>query len=214
MTYKEAADRIEEHMRIHYNNEYPYAIKITEALELAVNVLQKLALTEECVIKKGTPVWYVDFESGHIERGVVFSVQYKDQKVDSFSVDFEETGDFDEFYGDAIGHCFFLSEEMAKAELVRGIKDQFGGDKVEFSSYEDMKKFEAEREQFYLDFLDICHSFDPFRFKFYKRLFLESFHPKYRSQKKLYDGYYGGWWRDSDGRPCANPIQLIAIDSG
>lgn len=123
MTYKEAADRIEEHMRIHYNNEYPYAIKITEALELAVNVLQKLALTEECVIKKGMPVWYVDFESGHIERGVVFSVQYKDQKVDSFSVDFEETGDFDEFYGDAIGHCFFLSEEMAKAELVRGIKD-------------------------------------------------------------------------------------------
>lgn len=54
---------------------------------------------------------------------------------------------------------------------------------MEFSSYEDMKKFEAEREQFYLDFLDICHSFDPFRFKFYKRLFLESFHPKYRSQK-------------------------------
>ena len=51
---------------------------------------------------------------------------------------------------------------------------------MEFSSYEDMKKFEAEREQFYLDFLDICHSFDPFRFKFYKRLFLESFHPKYR----------------------------------
>lgn len=78
---------------------------------------------------------------------------------------------------------------------------------------ENMKKFEAEREQFYLDFLDICHSFDPFRFKFYKRLFLESFHPKYRSQKKLYDGYYGGWWRDSDGRPCANPIQLIDIDS-
>ena len=112
MTYKEAADRIEEHMRIHYNNEYPHAIKIT--------------LTEECVIQKGTPVWYVDFESGRIERGVVFSVQYKDQKVDSFSVDFEETGDFDEFYGDAIGHCFFLSEEMAKAELVRGIKDYSG----------------------------------------------------------------------------------------
>lgn len=60
---------------------------------------------------------------------------------------------------------------------------------MEFSSYEDMKKFEAEREQFYLDFLDICHSFDPFR------------------------GYYGGWWCDSDGRPCANPIQLIDIDS-
>lgn len=87
------------------------------------------------------------------------------------------------------------------------------GDKVEFSSYEDMKKFEAEREQFYLDFLNIYDSFDPFRFKLYKRLFLELFHPKYRSQKKLYDGYCGGWWRDSNGRPCANLIQFIDIDS-
>lgn len=84
---------------------------------------------------------------------------------------------------------------------------------MEFSSYEDMIKFEADREQFYLDFLSICDSYDPFRFKFYKRLFLETFCPKYRSQKKLYDNYYGGWWRDSDGHPCANLIQLIDIDS-
>lgn len=84
---------------------------------------------------------------------------------------------------------------------------------MEFSSYDDMIKFEAEREQFYLDFIGICDSFDPFRIKFYKRLFLETFHPKYRHQKKLYDSYRGGWWRDSDGRPCANPIQLIDTDS-
>lgn len=68
-------------------------------------------------------MWYVDFENGYIERGVVFGVQYKEQKVYSFSVDFDETGDFDEFCGDAIGDCFFLDEETAKAELVRGIKD-------------------------------------------------------------------------------------------
>jgi len=58
---------------------------------------------------------------------------------------------------------------------------------VEFSSYDEMVKFEAERERFYLDFIGICDSFDPLRIKFYKRLFLETFHPKYRRQKKLYD---------------------------
>lgn len=123
MTYKEAADRIQEHMYIHYGDEYPYAIKITEALKLAVDVLRKFSLTEDGAIQKGTPVWYVDFENGYIERGVVHGVQYKDHKVDSFSVYFDETGDFDEFCGDAIGDCFFLDEETAKAELVRGIKD-------------------------------------------------------------------------------------------
>lgn len=80
---------------------------------------------------------------------------------------------------------------------------------MEFSSYEDMKKFEAERERFYMDFINICESFDPLRVKLYRRLFLETFHPKYRAQKKLYDNYYGGWWRDITGHPCANPIQLI-----
>ena len=125
MTYKEAADRIQEHMHIHYGDEYPHAIKVTEALQLAVDVLRKLSLTGtgDGVIQKGTPVWYVDFENGYNERGVVFGVQYKDQKVYSFSVDFDETGDFDEFCGDAIGDCFFLDEETAKAELVRGTKE-------------------------------------------------------------------------------------------
>lgn len=83
---------------------------------------------------------------------------------------------------------------------------------MEFSSYDDMIKFEAERERFYLDFIDICNSFDPLRIKFYKRLFLETFHPQYRRLKKLYNSYYGGWWRDSGGHPCANPIQHIDTD--
>ena len=84
---------------------------------------------------------------------------------------------------------------------------------MEFPTYEEMIKFETEREKYYLNFIHICDSFDPFRFKFYKQLFLETFHPKYRLRKKLYDGYYGGWWRDSEGHPCANPIQLIDIAS-
>ena len=84
---------------------------------------------------------------------------------------------------------------------------------MEFSSYDDMIKFEAERERFYLDFIGTCNSSGPLRIKFYKRLFLETFHPKYRRLKKLYDSYHGGWWRDSDDHPCANPIQFIDIDS-
>lgn len=82
---------------------------------------------------------------------------------------------------------------------------------MEFSSYEDMMKFEAEREKFYLDLIQICNSFDPFRLKFYKRLFIETFHPQYRSLKKMYDGYCGGWWRDNNGHPCAKHIHLIDI---
>ncbi len=39
MTYKEAAKRILNHMEIHARSEHPFAIHITEALELAVRTL-------------------------------------------------------------------------------------------------------------------------------------------------------------------------------
>lgn len=84
---------------------------------------------------------------------------------------------------------------------------------MEFPNYMDMMEFEAAREKYYLDFIHICNSYDPLRLKFYKRLFLEAFHPKYRSLKKMYDGYIGGWWRDENGHPCAHPIELIDMDS-
>lgn len=84
---------------------------------------------------------------------------------------------------------------------------------MEFPNYMDMMEFEAAREKYYLDFIHIFNSYDPLRLKFYKRLFLEAFHPKYRSLKKMYDGYIGGWWRDENGHPCAHPIELIDIDS-
>lgn len=41
MEVKEAIRRIEEHNRIHFAKEYPWAIKITEALDIAIDVLQK-----------------------------------------------------------------------------------------------------------------------------------------------------------------------------
>lgn len=70
------------------------------------------------VLRKGTPVWYVDNETGEIEPGKVFIASYKDGELDSFSVDFE-CGDFDEFVGSALGNCFFGSKEQAEAALRR-----------------------------------------------------------------------------------------------
>lgn len=69
-------------------------------------------------IKKGTPIWYVDFDSCEIEQGTVFSVRYDKDRLASFAVEFAD--DFDEFQGEALGVVFFLSESAAQAALVRG----------------------------------------------------------------------------------------------
>ena len=41
MDAREAIIRIEDHNRVHFAKEYPRAIKVTEALEMAVKVLEK-----------------------------------------------------------------------------------------------------------------------------------------------------------------------------
>lgn len=41
MDNKEAIARIKEHKEIHFAKEYPFAIKITEALEMAIEALEK-----------------------------------------------------------------------------------------------------------------------------------------------------------------------------
>lgn len=75
--------------------------------------------TKEEQIKKGMTIWYVDSDTGEIEEGKVFSVNYKDGCLDSFSVDFKLSKDFDEFCGDAWRKCFFGSLEQAEAALWR-----------------------------------------------------------------------------------------------
>lgn len=130
MTYKDAAQIIQKHMKIHFGigdsiipiEEYPHLDQITEALQMAVELLKERAAIDDCltVLQKGSQIWYVDFETGEIEEGEVFSVSYKDGHIDSFSVEFKEIGDFDEFYGSAIGDNFFLSRNMAEQALVNG----------------------------------------------------------------------------------------------
>lgn len=41
MTYEEAIRRIETHNKIHFAKEFPRAIKITEALDMAIEALEK-----------------------------------------------------------------------------------------------------------------------------------------------------------------------------
>lgn len=76
MTYKEAADRIEEHAYIHYGQEYPRANLITEALQMAVKLLREKAITETRFI---TDPKFIDNQTLEItmrpvcECGYVFS---------------------------------------------------------------------------------------------------------------------------------------------
>ena len=72
----------------------------------------------------GTELWYVDEDTGEIERAIVATVSYKDGKLDSFSAEFPESDDFDEFYGHAFGSCFFSSEAQAKMKLAKGFQNR------------------------------------------------------------------------------------------
>ena len=59
MTYREAANRIEEHMHHHYSAEGARCCKITEALELAVETMRMLAYIQEggeLIFKPGSPL--------------------------------------------------------------------------------------------------------------------------------------------------------------
>lgn len=78
----------------------------------------------DTMLTVGTELWYVDEDTGEIERAVVATVSYKDGKLDSFSAEFPESDDFDEFYGHAFGSCFFSSEAQAKMKLAKGFQNR------------------------------------------------------------------------------------------
>ena len=66
MTYREAANRIEEHIQIHYKNEYPHAVLITEALQMAMTLLRERADLETAprLLEKATQygMWTLNLE--------------------------------------------------------------------------------------------------------------------------------------------------------
>lgn len=87
--------------------------------EFTVMVANKLKETRN-ILTKGDQIWYVDVDTGEIEEGVVSSAYYKNGKLDSFSADFIESDDFDEFNGTAYGKSLFTTREAAELALSMG----------------------------------------------------------------------------------------------
>ena len=69
-------------------------------------------------IQIGDPIYYLDSDSGEIEPGTVHGVYFKNGKVETISVNFEN--DFDEFDGDGLGRSLFRSQEAARAFWQKG----------------------------------------------------------------------------------------------
>ena len=67
----------------------------------------------------GMTVFYLDSDTGELEQGTVFSVHYKNSILDTIAIDFD-SGDFDEFIGEAWNDCIFSSKEKALDSLRRG----------------------------------------------------------------------------------------------
>ncbi len=69
----------------------------------------------EMPLQVGDTVWYADKEeNGNVERGEVISVYYKNGVLDDIGVNFPDTNDFTDFFGEAFGKCLFKKKEDAQ----------------------------------------------------------------------------------------------------
>ena len=95
-------------------------------ITMLVDELEKVYKEIECTsfsnspLLKGDDIWYVDVDEGEIEHGKVFLATYKNGVLESISVDFVESEDFDEFDGSALGESLFIREEDAKNAILKG----------------------------------------------------------------------------------------------
>ena len=99
-------------------------INATNGLMLAI--AKKWVAEQELISGMLSPndvIWYADDDTGKIEKAVVQNVQYKDGKLDVFSAEFPDSDDFDEFFGSALGSCFFRSETQAKLAISHANKE-------------------------------------------------------------------------------------------
>mgnify|MGYP000788093053 CR=1 FL=1 len=98
-------------------------IPVAEKLGLskAADFLKNYAAASDNRLKNGQEIWYVDFDDGLLEKGMVCNSYYQDGRLESFAVEFEN-GDFDEFLGRSYGNTFFSSKEAAESALLCGGK--------------------------------------------------------------------------------------------
>lgn len=125
MTYREAADRIEEHAQIHFKHEYPHAFKITEALKLAVDVLREKESTQKCweQICVGMKIYFVNENLEKVEMGEVTRIYFDQGRMTEFAVEFAPN-DTQKFLPCTIGEFIFADEQTATEVLFRKITHQ------------------------------------------------------------------------------------------
>lgn len=68
-------------------------------------------------LRHGDDIWYADEEYNSAEHGVIESVSIKGNKIDTFSVTFDN-GDFDVFDGSGLGTYYFMHKVDAEEALV------------------------------------------------------------------------------------------------
>ena len=71
-------------------------------------------------LKAGDTLYYIDKEEGICETAIIVSIHIDENNtVQDFSAEFPESNDFDEFYGSALGHSFFIDKDLAEHMLKR-----------------------------------------------------------------------------------------------
>lgn len=89
-------------------------------MEMARRLYNMTSTEEYSSLGHGDPIFYLDDATGEIEAGLVFTIRFKGEEIDSISVNFEN--DFDEFAGTALGKCLFRTREAARMFWQKGSK--------------------------------------------------------------------------------------------
>lgn len=103
-----------------YGN-YTIAQQELEFVMAALEALQGQKSREQTqamptILHKGEDIWYADYDNGCTEHGCVDCVTYKNRKLDSFGVLWDD-GDSDTYDGSAFGKYYFKTEAEALAAL-------------------------------------------------------------------------------------------------
>lgn len=81
-----------------------------------------------------------------------------------------------------------------------------------FSSREAKQRFEQERELWIRQWIQDCSRPRVIDGTFYRKLFQETFLPRHRARKNIYELYCGGWWEDEHDVAWSDSV--IGFDTG
>ena len=96
-----------------------HAVSRSQALAISNQIIAAVNEKEDYLsLEKGSRIYYANCDEGVVETGIVYSIHIRDDRVvDSFTVEFPECGDFDEFDGESLGKGFFIDKDRARNAL-------------------------------------------------------------------------------------------------